>query len=223
MDDRQATHDINRISCERFVSFIFDRPAPELPDDEPHRDQWYYHVDVAFNPGEVLEHYINLFTDPGFLRSRYSRGQLEQGFWAIQSSNLDCSAQRVIWAEQAQFGMREACVQAMFHLFERLFADDPLGTAASMWWDSFCYDWHCGNRSRENGGEDRIMQDVMFDTLSKILALNSLFCQGAALHGLGHLHHPDTAKLVTRYLQLHPALSEDMKKYARAAARFEIM
>ena len=55
----------------------------------------------------------------------------------------------------------------MFHLFERLFAHDPLDTAVQMWWDSLAYDWHCHNRSRENGGADRRMQDVMFETLSR--------------------------------------------------------
>ncbi|HEV2731066.1 MAG TPA: hypothetical protein VGV15_13625 [Terriglobales bacterium] len=111
----------------------------------------------------------------------------------------------------------------MFHLFERLFAAEPLETAPNMWWDSLCYDWHCGNRLRENGGEDAAMQDVMFETLAKILQLPSFYCQRDALHGLGHLHHPDTRALIQSYFDRNPTLDPEIKDYALAAAEFSVM
>ena len=67
------------------------------------------------------------------------------------------------------------------------------------------------------------MQDVMFETISAILFLDSPHCQKAALHGLGHLHHPDTQPLVQRYLEAHPSLAEADREYALAAARFEVL
>jgi hypothetical protein len=67
------------------------------------------------------------------------------------------------------------------------------------------------------------MQDVIFETLASILELESEACQGAALHGLGHLHHPKTEELIKSYLQRHPSLSDAWKNYALAAARFEVM
>lgn len=222
MRDRAAANIVGA-SFDEFVSFIFNTAVPDPPDENPKRDHWYYHLDVSFDPSEVLTHYTRLFNDPVFLRERYTRGQLEEGFWAIQSCNLDCGVGQVIWMTDVPFAVRERCVHSMFHLYERLFANDTLATAASMWWDSLCYDWHCGNRSRENGGEDERMQNVMFATLAKILELDSLFCQGAALHGLGHLHHPGTEELVADYLKAHPNISADMKEYARAAARFEVL
>ena len=60
---------------------------------------------------------------------------------------------QVIWDHAIPVEIRERCLRSMFHLFERLFAHDPLDTAGQMWWDSLAYDWHCHNRSRENGGE----------------------------------------------------------------------
>jgi hypothetical protein len=111
----------------------------------------------------------------------------------------------------------------MYHLFERLFSSNALDTSVRMWWDSLAYDWHCGNRSRDNGGEDRLMQDVIFDTLERILSLPSEICQGAALHGLGHLHHPQTGGTVQRFLDAQPTVSNELRQYALAAARFEIM
>lgn len=92
-----------------------------------------------------------------------------------------------------------------------------------MWWDSLCYDWHCGNKKRENGGDDLELQDIFFNTLVKVLALDSWIRQGAALHGLGHLHHPDTAQVVTRFVESHPTLTEDQITYAYAAARFNVL
>jgi hypothetical protein len=86
----------------------------------------------------------------------------------------------------------------MLDLFKRLFAAEP---SVEMWWDSLCFDWHCGNRKRERGGEDAAMQDVMFQTHGSLLALDSPVCQGAALQGLGHLHHRATERLVQQYLR----------------------
>ena len=111
----------------------------------------------------------------------------------------------------------------MFYLFKDLFFAEPLDTAVYMWWDSFCYDWHCGNRRRESGGEDMEMQDVMFGTISQILAIPSEICQGAALHGLSHLHHPETEALIQRYLDENPSVNKDLRNMAVAAGRFELM
>jgi hypothetical protein len=111
----------------------------------------------------------------------------------------------------------------MFDLFSHLFATESLDTSVQMWWDSICYDWHSGNRNRDRGGEDLQMQDVMFQTLTRILWLDSDSCQGAALHGLGHLHHPETQELVDRYLREHPSLTKGRVDYALAAAKFEVL
>ena len=67
-----------------------------------------------------------------------------------------------------------------------------------MWWDGICYDWHCGSEFEREVEEDLEMQDVMFQTISAILFLDSQHCQKSALHGLGHLHHPETQTLVPK-------------------------
>jgi len=111
----------------------------------------------------------------------------------------------------------------MVDLFKRLFATEPFDTSVQMWWDSLCYDWHCGNRSRDRGGEDLALQSIFFDTLGKVLAIDSWICQGAALHGLGHLRHPQTKDLIQRFIDEHPALAKEQKAYALAAAKFEVL
>ena len=211
--------DITQFSFEEFVAFLFARSvAPETE-----ADPWYWNVQVTFDLARVCQHYMRLFQAPSFLLEQFSKEQLEQGFCAIQSCNLDCSVTQLIWDTDLPFAARAECVRSMLDLFKGLFAAEALDTSVHMWWDSICYDSHCGNRNRDRGGEDASMQDVMFQTLSKILALDSPVCQGAALHGLGHLHHPETEHLVQEYLKQRTSLSEDWKAYALAAARFEVM
>jgi len=212
--------DIRGYSYDEFVSFVFDR---EIRPREGKYHPWYFDVEVAFDANRLCAFYIRLFRDPNSILAKYSKAQLEQGFWAIHGASFDCSVQHLIWNTDVPFPSRCECVKSMSDLFKRFFATEPLETSVSMWWDSLCYEWECGNRNRERGGEDMLMQDVMFEVLAGLLQNDSEICQGAALHGLGHLHHPSTQKLVEDYIKQRPSLGEAWKKYALAAARFEIM
>jgi hypothetical protein len=212
--------DITGYSYEEFVSFLFDR---EIRASAGKHHPWYFDIELAFDPNRLCEFYIRLFRTEDFAHAKYSKAQLESGFWAIHGGAFDGSVQRLIWNTDVPFPARSECIKSMFDLFERLFATEPLETSVSMWWDSLYYEWECGNRDRQRGGEDVLMQDVIFAVLADLLHSSSEVCQGAALHGLGHLHHPSTHELVQNYIRQHPLLGEEWKKYALAAARFEIM
>jgi hypothetical protein len=211
--------DISQYSFDEFISFVFDR---DVAPDTPVHDSWYSGIELTFDPQRICEYYTRLFRTPRFLLERYSKIQLEEGFWAIQVGFYGCSAADILSISDLPLATREECVRSMLDLFSNLFASEPLETAVQMWWDSLCFDWECGNRDRARGGEDLLLQDVMFETLSGILELDSPFCQRAALHGLGHLHHPETKQLVQRYLERHPSLTNEQREYAFAAARFEV-
>lgn len=216
MDPR--THvDATQYSFDEFVSFIFGHDIPAKSDKE-----WYWITDVTFAPQQACAYYVQLFRKPEILLGRFPKPQLEEGFWAM-ISGTDWSVRSLIWETDIPFSLREECVRAMFDLFSRFFATEPLDTSCQMWWDALCYDWHCENRLRERGGEDLEMQDVMFQTLADILLLDSQCCQTAALHGLGHLHHPETQLLIQRYVENHPSLTEAQREYALAAARFQVL
>lgn len=224
--------DLRDASFDEFVRFLFDREAPTRKEvvaalrsgvKTEEWPPWHFYAEVAFNSRKVCQYYSRLFREPKFLLEMFSKDQLEQGFWAIQGPNLGCSASKVIWDRTLPLDLREEIVRSMFYLFRDLFFAEPLYDSVSMWWDSLCYGWHCGNRKRERGGEDMTMQDVMFETLSSILAIPSEICQGAAIHGLSHLHHPKTESLISRYLDRNPSLSEPHKRVALAASRFELM
>lgn len=216
--------DIRGASFEEFVEFLFEHEVPPDRDDQGRRsEKWYDTADIHFDAKELVGHYTRLFTEPRFLLDRFSKEKLEPAFWAIMGGPLECSVEEVIWSGEVPFEARAECVRAMYFLYEKLFAVDPLFTSSDMWWDSLAYDWHCENRDRSNGGEDRLMQDVMFETLERILTLASPACQGAALHGLGHLHHPQTLDVIRAYLKRNPGLDSAMVSYAEAASRFQVL
>jgi hypothetical protein len=212
--------DISGYSYDEFVSFVFDR---EIRARTGKYHPWYFDVEVAFDANRLCEFYIRLFRNPDFLLGKYSKAQLEQGFWAIHGAAFDCSVQHLIWNTDVPFSERRECVKSMSDLFKRVFAAEPLETSVFMWWDSICYEWECGNRDRQRGGEDMSMQSVIFEVLAGLLQSDSEICQDAALHGLGHLHHPATQELIENYVKQRQSLTQKRRQYALAAARFDIL
>ncbi len=211
--------DLTNSAFDDFVAFLFDRDVSLASGG---RNYWYWHVEVEFNAKIIGAYYVQLFSQPEFLLTRFTKPQLEKGFWAIQGPNLDCSVSRIIDDSDLPLSVREEYIRSMADLFKRLFATEPFDSSVQMWWDSLCYDWHCGNRNRESGGEDLELEDIFFQTLAEVLAIDSWICQGSALHGLGHLHHPKTKELIERFIDEHPSLMEEQSAYALAAARFEL-
>src|SRR5262245_53084586 len=110
----RTRNDNTLCSFEEFVTFLFDRSVPSTA--EKH-DPWYWNVEVTFNPERVRGHYVQLFRAPEFLLERFSKAQLEQGFWAIQSCNLNCSVSNLIWDVNLPSAAREECVKSMLDLF----------------------------------------------------------------------------------------------------------
>lgn len=207
-------------SFDDFVEFLFDR---DVSLESKGQDYWYWHVQVEFDAKKIAAYYVQLFRQPEFLLARFTRPQLEEGFWALQGPNLACSVFRIIEDSELPLSIREECIHSMADLFKCLFVTEPLDGSVQMWWDSLCYDWHCGNRNRERGGEDLKLQDVFFQTLADVLAIDSWICQKAALHGLGHLHHPQTKELIDRFVDEHGSLTQEQREYALAAAKFEVL
>src|SRR5580693_3692267 len=78
--------DLTDFSFEEFVSYVFGHDVP--PKSEKY-DPWYFHMEVDFDAKKICSYYVRLFRQPEFLLSRFTKPQLEEGFWAIQSPNLD--------------------------------------------------------------------------------------------------------------------------------------
>jgi hypothetical protein len=215
--EQPQSRDLSSISFDDFVSLIFN-PAEQVKPDAPLSG-----IEAEIDAKKLCAYYVQLFQKPEFLLSRFTKQELEEGFWEIIGYTHDWSLGDLIEYSDAPLSSRKDCIESMAVLYERLFANGPLDTSVHMWWDSLCYSWHCGNRKRERGGEDLELQDIYFQTLAKVLTIDSWICQGAALHGLGHLHHPDTAALINRYIDEHPSLTKEQLAYAQAAAKFEVL
>lgn len=210
------TYDLRTCSYNEFLDFVFEHPVE--------REHWYWgKLDVVFDADHNTELLTELFTNARPLLERYTREQLEQGFWALQSGCVDGLVEHVMFDFTVSFEKRAECIRAMFFLYRDLFAVDDLGTSSNMWWDCIASSYSVCHRSQTTSEDDRKIQDVMFETLTKILYLESEECQGAALHGLGHLRHPNTETVIRDWVGTQPDLSEDDLEYAEACITGDIM
>src|SRR5262245_6527808 len=136
--DQTESRDLTGISFDDFVSLIFT-PSEQVNPDTP-----LFQIDAK----KFCAYYVQLFRNPEFLLSRFTKQELEQGFWDIMGYTHDWSLGELIEYSDAPLSIRKDCIESMAVLFERLFANEPLDTSVHMWWDSLCYSWHCGNRKR---------------------------------------------------------------------------
>ena len=141
--EKPESRGLTKISFDEFVSLIFD-PAEQVKPERP-----LAVIAVETDAKMFCAYYIQLFQNPEFLLSRFTKQELEEGFWQIMGYTHDWSLGELIDYSDAPLSNRQKCIESMAVLFERLFASEPLDTSVHMWWDSLCYSWHCGNRKRE--------------------------------------------------------------------------
>ncbi len=200
-------YDLQNATLEQFVQYLFIDAQSELEL-------------INYDPSQFAKLYAELFSNPTFLLDRFSIEQLERGFWEIQSCGMDGNASEIIYDSQVSFDLRRRCIESMYSLYDKLFALQLLPKVCDMWWDGIAYGYCCGNYSRENA-DQRQIQDIMFSTLCRILALLSEPCQYAALHGLGHLRHPETKKVIEQFLKTHKTFED--RAWALACITGDIM
>jgi hypothetical protein len=209
--------DLRGRSLEEIKDFIFAHPAPATA-DEP---GWWFEVIVEFDAEEYVRRLTEIFRDPSGLKIRYSIEQLEQGFWMLISS-ADTSLEPLLWETAVPWEVREALIQSTVDLYEKLFAFESLDTSVHMFWDALAYGFCVPTRYPATDREDRRIQDAMFSALTHILRMDSIACQTAALHGLGHLRHRDTEAAIQAYLASNPMLDDEHRQYAVACISGDI-
>jgi hypothetical protein len=208
---RQKVHE-DLTPFNQFVDFLFARVVHS--ESRNQNERGYFNTEVRFDAHRVRGYYVQLFRNSALLLDSYSDAQLEQGLSAITLRSLSCSVRQLIWSRELAFAERAECVRSMFYFCRDVFRHDAIGFTASIWWETFCFDWECGNRRRSRGGEDLLMQDVLFGMLSQVVLIDSSICRGSALHGLEHLHHPETLALIGGLIRSHPQLAEELTEYA---------
>jgi hypothetical protein len=133
---------------------------------------------------KVCAYYVKLISRASVPVRPVHESQLEEGLWKI-AGHADCCVAEIVGDSNLPFVLREEIIRSMADLFRLLFVTEPLDTSVFMCWDALCYDWHCGNRSRERGGEDEQLQNVFFVTLADVLAIDSWICQEGCFARVG--------------------------------------
>lgn len=201
----QTSPRLDRLSFEQFLDFGFDRGL---------EDQfWFHSEEFLLGDTEVAARYlIRLFRAPEILTEKYSPWQIEQGLRFV--TNLLCFIKfdGLLWDKDLAFSLREELIASTFDLFARYFARHPTDTVGFMWWDIIAYGYYMENGQPEDEDGARVQQ-TMFETLRKILEIDSEECQKSALHGLGHLKHPETEKTIRNFLRGR-RVSSELSEYA---------
>ncbi len=219
----QIYYDLRNATLDEFTDFIFGHEvAGESEDATP----WYHDPNlwIDYHVHRHVRLYSELFAASRELLDKYSNDQLEQGAWAMMGPSFEGSVSELLWGGEITIEEKEALVTSMYQLYCNLFAVDDLDTSCNMWWDALAYDYHPMKlRSQNSSEEDRRIQNAMFDTLGKILKLDSEACRYAALHGLNHVQHPGTKKLINDHIISNPDADETYRRYAMACMRGEAM
>lgn len=220
-DESIFLNDLRGCSFEKWVAFAFDHPVPV--DNQP--NWWHLHEDdeetfLVVDPALQVEHGRRLFTDPLFLRDRFTPAQLEQGFWFLSWSGPTVCGKFFadhLWDKTVSIDSRRAAIDAMFNLYAKLFAPYPTEAATYMWWDLLA------NNVLEKHGvpivprsdpDQEQVRLIMVATLGRILQLDPRHCQEAALHGLNHIATPqERAALIDPFLR--SSRDEKLLTYAR--------
>jgi hypothetical protein len=128
----------------------------------------------------------------GDLARPFPPEDVDLGVWRLWSEP--------IWArftdpasEAAEVTLAESMLFPFRDYVARL-PERPIGNGFYMWFDLI--------ESRMNASAPPV-RDAYLRTLEAILDLEDEACQACALHGLGHLDHPERPHVVDRYIRRH--------------------
>jgi N-acetylglutamate synthase-like GNAT family acetyltransferase len=209
-DEPDATHsltffDVSRLTVEELAAFWFDRPSAEGD-----HDIWW-RIEPTVYAGD-RERYstklIELLRRFPELAAPYSFAQVQAGVWGLSSSTPYSAAQSLFsdrywcdWVPSVESQVE--AIGAMRAMFTDYLAKNEEGGEDQgfwMWWDMVIdqIHWH------EPGAAE--LRQAIFEILCDILDLDDGHCQECALHGLGHLDHPQRSARVQRFIdQCEPA------------------
>ncbi|MEM6416122.1 MAG: hypothetical protein AAF720_15875 [Pseudomonadota bacterium] len=205
--------DIREASLIDFEAFVFDHDVHPVGSE----NVWYHQFEtvILFDAKHNALRFTELLENSETLFRKYDLPRLEQGCWAMFGSGFQGNLSDLIWEQDIPIEIKVSLIEAMFFVYRDVFAKDTLGHACEMWWDGLAYDIHPMQiADPKNNLEHKRFQDAMFTTLRKILQLDNLDCQFAALHGLNHVAHPETETVIKQYVATHSELSEEEVEYA---------
>jgi len=187
--------DLTSVPYDDWVRLVFDHPVGQ---------EWYWQCNISVpDPPRLLDYFARLCADFPRAVAPFDRAQIDQGLWLLLGACVDIGwhlIQPTIPREK-----RIACIESMSGVYAAFVARSEVHeseTCFFMWWDLLTFAIVPSPTSALSD-EQREARDAMLSTLVKILALDGWHTQRCALHGLGHLHHPDVGAIVQRWIDAH--------------------
>jgi hypothetical protein len=166
----------------------------------------------------LVNHLTKLCSEFGQIASKYTLAQVDQGIWGIWGANL--RLYEFLFISSVPLAPRLRCIRSMYHVYSDYVSqlerepDRKTESGVYMWWDLILHGFwdssrpvvpgtYRGDASRLDS-DSRVLLDALFDTLAQILAIPNRASQQSALHGLGHLYHPNVRDTVQRFIDTDP-------------------
>lgn len=168
--------DISKLKYEEWIDFVFNHPVEETP--------WHFAAESAYetiDPAKVVAHLTRLFTNPAEILSRYTREQIDQGFWFIPGPN------GLMWSildKRVPWEARRACIRATCDLLEQLFGQHDIGSSGYMWWDSLIT--YSAREGRDVVSDRAVLAEII-NTLGQLTKLHSQAARDSAQIGRAHV------------------------------------
>ena len=201
--------DLRAVSYEEWLSFVFGRPATRRG-----KKEWYRRREVRLeiDPSVQLKFLKRLVRAPGHLATRFSAGQIEDGMWfmfgpAGQEWFLD-----LLWDSALPWNSRRAVLLGVPRIYSRLFRRVRVDTAGFMLWDLIAGARPVASRASR---DRRRVEAAARRALGRMLASRHGETVHAALHGLGHFEHPESLRLVRRFLRDARRRRHGLRRYAQ--------
>jgi hypothetical protein len=208
----QIRVDLRKATLDELIDFVFDHPEPST-DSDGHREFWCWtvHLDVAIDPAHQLSLMAELFRGARVLLPRFSPAQIDQGLWFMFSGGSEWFT-ALLADRDLPWAARRAVIRAIYELYDGLLTHIEVDQSGYMLWDLLL------GKFDDDYTE---IADTCFETLVRILNLPQAECQRAALHGLGHLEHVQTARVVSEYLRDQAPSDPELREYAGEVLRGE--
>jgi hypothetical protein len=215
---RTETFDLRAAEDDEISAFVFDHPVGEKI------NAWWWELDdaeILIDPDRALAYLAGLFSAPEGLLNRYSAAQIDRGFWFMFCAAAEDVFGLQLWNPSRAWEARERCIRALPRLYQALFEpmlfhlEDYYASAMYMLPDFIA----CSSDKRliRHGDDALRVCQALLDAFGEMLRSGHDATQTAALHGLGHLAHPDRAEVIRDFVQANPGLDPTLRDYAERA------
>lgn len=202
--------DLRQATLEELIAFVFDHPEPPIgPNGAPDYWCWTVDLEVEIDPAHQVALMTELFRDARALSPRFSAAQIDQGLWFMFSGGSEWFSE-LLADRELSWAPRRAAIRAIYDLYDGLLARVEVESATYMLWDLLL------DKFEDDFTE---IGETSLETLVRILSLPQVECQAGALHGLGHLKHPQTERVVSEYLRDQRPTDPDLLRYAERVRR----